>query len=108
MIFAALSGAGVPAFTITLNNRKILDGFLEREGLSGRSAPVLRALDKLAKIGRGGVTEELKRAEEAGGAGLSDEKAANVLAFAESSRGGVEILERARTAIESSPAPCWE
>src|SRR5580692_11854078 len=29
VIHAALSSAGVPAFTITLNNRKILDGFLE-------------------------------------------------------------------------------
>ena len=52
VIHAALAAAGVPDFTITLNNRKILDGFLEMEGLSGRSAPVLRALDKLAKIGR--------------------------------------------------------
>ncbi len=102
VIHSALSAAGVSDFTITLNNRKILDGFLEREGLSGRSASVLRALDKLAKIGRGGVTDELKRAEEAGGAGLSEEKAANVIAFAESSRGGVEILERARPALESS------
>jgi histidyl-tRNA synthetase len=102
VIYAALAGAGVPDFTITLNHRKILDGFLEREGLTGRSAPVLRALDKLAKIGRDGVTEELMRGE-AGGAGLSADKAASVRAFAESSRGGVEILEHARTALESSP-----
>ena len=102
VIHEALSAAGVPDFTITLNHRKILDGFLEREGLSGKSAPVLRALDKLAKIGRAAVTAELMRGE-AGGAGLSAEKAASVLAFAESSRGGVEILEQARAALESSP-----
>ncbi len=49
VIHAALAAAGVPDFTITLNNRKILDGFLELQGLSGRSGFVLRALDKLAK-----------------------------------------------------------
>ena len=37
IIHAALTAAGVPAFTITLNNRKILDGFLESQGLSGLS-----------------------------------------------------------------------
>ena len=63
VIHAALAAAGVPDFTITLNNRKILDGFLEMEGLSGRSAPVLRALDKLGKIGREGVIEELMHGE---------------------------------------------
>ena len=52
VIHAALDGAGVPDFTITLNNRKILDGMLESLELSGRSGQVLRALDKLAKIGR--------------------------------------------------------
>ncbi len=103
VIYSALAAAGVPDFTITLNHRKILDGFLEREGLSGKSAPVLRALDKLAKIGRTAVTEELMRSDGSGGAGLSEEKAANVLAFTDSSRGGVEVLDQARTALESSP-----
>ena len=52
VIHAALAAAGVPDFTITLNNRKILDGFLQSLDLSARSGPVLRSLDKLAKIGR--------------------------------------------------------
>src|ERR1700722_1135540 len=55
VIHAALVSAGVPEFTITLNNRKILDGFLENQGLTGKSGLVLRALDKLAKIGRDAV-----------------------------------------------------
>ncbi len=42
VIHAALDAAGVPDFTITLNNRKILDGFLDAQGLTGRSGPVLR------------------------------------------------------------------
>ena len=34
VIHAALSAAGVPAFTIALNNRKILDGLLDTLGLA--------------------------------------------------------------------------
>ena len=62
VIHSALAAAGVPDFTITLNNRKILDGLLDSLGLSGRSGPVLRSLDKLAKIGRDG---RARRAPEA-------------------------------------------
>ncbi len=104
VIHAALSSAGVPDFTITLNNRKILDGFLELQGLSGTSGPVLRALDKLAKIGRDGVTEELLRGDAAGGSRLTALQAAKVLSFAEDCRGGIDVLERARPALDSSPA----
>src|SRR6476659_4547320 len=58
VIHAALGAAGVPAFTIALNNRKILDGLLDTLGLAARSGPVLRALDKLAKVGRESVVAE--------------------------------------------------
>ena len=75
VIHAALDSAGVPDFTITLNNRKILDGFLDAQGLTGRSGPVLRALDKLAKIGREAVIEELAKAGDAGGSGLTADQA---------------------------------
>jgi histidyl-tRNA synthetase len=102
VIHAALSAAGLTEFTITLNNRKILDGMLESLGLVGRSASVLRSLDKLAKIGRGAVREELQKATEDGGAGLSQEQAGRVLDFAETGRGGVEILREAETTLGSS------
>jgi histidyl-tRNA synthetase len=59
VIHSALSSAGVPAFTIVLNDRKILDGLLESFGLSTRTGAVLRALDKLGKIGSEGVRAEL-------------------------------------------------
>jgi histidyl-tRNA synthetase len=103
VIHAALAAAGVPDFTITLNNRKILDGFLESQGLSGRSGPVLRALDKLAKVSRDGVIEELQKGSEATGSGLTADKARRVLDFAETGRGGAEVLARAEAAIGSSP-----
>jgi histidyl-tRNA synthetase len=102
VIYSALNAAQVPRFRITLNNRKILDAFLESRGLSGRSAPVLRALDKLAKIGRDGVLGELARGGDAGGPDLSADQAAQVLDFAEDGRGGAEVLQRAETLLDSS------
>jgi histidyl-tRNA synthetase len=102
VIHAALAGAGVPDFRITLNHRKILDGLLESLGLSGRSGPVLRSLDKLAKIGKGAVREELQRPADDGGAGLSEEQAGRVVEFAETGRGGVDVLREAENALGSN------
>jgi histidyl-tRNA synthetase len=65
VIHDALSEAGVPSFTIALNNRKVLDGLLETLGLSDRSGAVLRAIDKRDKIGQDGVIRELTRDPEA-------------------------------------------
>lgn len=62
---------------IRVNNRKVLNGLLEKLELGAVSVPVLRALDKLAKIGPDKVAAELK-AE----AGASDAQAAEVLAMA--------------------------
>src|SRR3954465_2684822 len=78
VIHDALASAGVPEFTITLNNRKILDGMLGTLGLSDRTGAVLRALDKLAKVGRDKVIDELRQGEAGAetpgrGAGLSEE-----------------------------------
>jgi len=104
VIHAALVSVGLPEFTITLNNRKILDGFLDSQGLSGRSGPVLRALDKLAKIGRDGVIEELQKGGETTGPGLTADQARLVLDFAEGGRGGVEVLEKAEAMLGSNPS----
>ena len=42
---------GFSEFTIHINNRQVLNGLLEKLGLLDQSTAVLRALDKLAKIG---------------------------------------------------------
>jgi histidyl-tRNA synthetase len=104
VIHAALDAAGVPAFTITLNNRKILDGFLDSQGLSGLSAIVLRALDKLAKIGREAVQGELQKAPDQGGPGLTEDQARKVLDYAETGRGGAEVLQHAEATLGSNPS----
>lgn len=50
---------GFQQFEICVNNRMVLNGLLEQIGLADESAGVLRALDKLHKIGADGVKEEL-------------------------------------------------
>lgn len=45
-------------FTIKINNRKILNGFFEWLNIEDRTG-VLRAIDKIEKIGTGGVKKEL-------------------------------------------------
>lgn len=56
-VFAALD---VGEFTIHLNNRLILAGLLTELELADSTAEVLRSVDKLPKIGRGAVAEELQ------------------------------------------------
>jgi histidyl-tRNA synthetase len=81
-------------YVIRVNNRKVLDGVLEAIGLggdenAGRRLTVLRAIDKLDKVGVDGVQALLGkgRLDESGdftkGAGLDDEQAEVVLAFLE-------------------------
>ncbi len=55
---------GFDRFTISINNRTILTGLLDHLGLSDRTVPVLRTLDKLAKIGRDQTAEEMCRVAE--------------------------------------------
>ncbi len=55
-LFAAI---GFEDFQIHVNNRRVLNGLLEKLGLAERSTLVLRALDKLAKGGAKVVSQEL-------------------------------------------------
>src|SRR5262249_14544524 len=50
---------GFERFTTPVNNRLVLNGLLEELGLAGQTAAVLRALDKLSKIGREAVAAEM-------------------------------------------------
>ena len=107
VIHAALSAAGVPAFSIAINDRRVLDGLLDSLGIADQSARVLRALDKLAKIGRDAVSAELQgkaRADEIHPVGgLSESQAARVLDFAEAGRGGVDVLAPVESALAGHP-----
>jgi histidyl-tRNA synthetase len=54
-----LAAISVGAFTIHLNDRRVLGGILARLGLADRSAGVLRSLDKLGKAKPEAVAAEL-------------------------------------------------
>lgn len=64
----------IDGFELRVNNRMILNGVLQTLGLADKSVSVLRALDKLDKIGRDKVVEEMSRE-----AGCSSELAGRVL-----------------------------
>ena len=83
-----LSAIGFDKFSIRVNNRLVLSGLLEKEGLTEKSGAVLRALDKLAKIGTEGVTEELTSK-----VGVSAAQAENVLRLAGLEGSNAEILK---------------
>jgi len=54
VIHDLLRAIGFQEFTIRINNRRVLNGLLERLGLADRAVAVLRALDKWGKIGAEG------------------------------------------------------
>jgi len=97
VIHDLLSEIGFSEFTIRVNNRLVLSGLLERLDLSGRAAPVLRALDKLAKIGPEKVAEELTAA-----AGATEEQARRILRLSEISGTGDEVLLRLEPLLAGS------
>ena len=60
IVDAVLSELAIPAFTIKLNNRKILSGIAEVCGEEKQLITITVALDKLDKIGQDGVIAELE------------------------------------------------
>ena len=103
----ALGKIGVPAFTITLNHRKILDGLFRRLGVFEHSGSILRALDKLQKIGRAGVFEEMlskpASPDFASESAISSDQANQILDFVEVGRGNVGVLEQVASFLKDQP-----
>jgi histidyl-tRNA synthetase len=69
---------GFDKFEVRINNRLILNGYLESQGLAAKAVPILRSLDKLAKIGKKKVLEEMVVE-----AGIEPSDAVNVLFLAD-------------------------
>lgn len=76
IIYRAFTALGLDRFKIRINNRKLLNGFFELLGLKDVSAGIMRAIDKLDKIGAQKVREILIDDE-----GVDAERADAVLAF---------------------------
>ena len=85
-LFQAL---GFEKFTIRVNNRMVLNGLLEKFGLKEKSASILRSLDKLGKIGRDKVADEMVEF-----AGASREQAVQVLSLTELAGTNEQVLSQ--------------
>jgi histidyl-tRNA synthetase len=89
---------GFERFTVRINNRKVLNGMLETLGIADRSALVLRAIDKLPKIGVDGVVAELEES-----AGIDREESQRILDFAQISGTNAEVIAALEAAVGTSP-----
>lgn len=108
------AGIGRGEYLVRINNRKILDGILENAGLSAAEGDaarsiVLRAIDKLDRIGLDGVSALLKegRRDESGdfaaGARLSSSQADVIVRFLKAAAGDSQAtLEILRRSVGSS------
>jgi histidyl-tRNA synthetase len=85
-------------FTIRVNNRAVLSGLLAKLGLAEKSTAILRALDKLGKIGRDKVADEMVAA-----AGATPAQAADVLKLAELSGTSDEVLAQLGSLVAGNP-----
>lgn len=79
---------GIDGFTIRINNRKILNGIFEVYGVRDRATDVMRIIDKLDKIGRDNVIDELS------GIGMDSARASDLLDFLGLRGTNGEILEK--------------
>ena len=60
IIYNTFKELGFDNFTICINNRKILNGLFESLNLSEQATDILRVIDKIDKIGKDAVKEELE------------------------------------------------
>lgn len=87
IIYRTFSELGLTRFQIRINNRKVLSGFFEMLGLSGRASDIMRTIDKLEKIGAESVREILL--EE----GVAAESVDEILRFISLGGGTEQILQ---------------
>ncbi|SFR32134.1 histidyl-tRNA synthetase [Yoonia tamlensis] len=116
MLSDTLEVVGIPRgdYVVRVNNRKVLNGVLEVAGLAGDDKEaergiVLRAIDKLDRLGVDGVRALLGegRKDASGdftkGAGLSDEQAEIVVGFMQAKRAdGAATVARLRELVAGS------
>jgi len=98
VVYDLLTAVGISDFTICVNNRMLLRGLMEKLALEGHTAEMLRALDKLPKIGPQKVADEMVAV-----AGVSREQAAAVLRIAEITGNSDQMLIEADRLLAGSP-----
>jgi len=97
VIHELMRAIGFERFQIRVNNRMVLNGLLGKLGLAAKSVPVLRSLDKLSKIGRDKVAEEMVATAE-----CSAEQANEVLKLAELKGSNDDVLRQLDSLLAGS------
>jgi len=89
---------GFTRFTIRINNRKVLSGLLDKHGIADKTAPILRTLDKLGKIGKDAVLKEMTET-----ATITSSQAEKVLTLTELTGTPDETLLALRSLLSGNP-----
>jgi histidyl-tRNA synthetase len=105
VVIHALLAAGVPAFTVAVNHRGLLEGVLQTIGAPPeRHQAILRILDKRDKIGLEAVIQELTQPKTEGESPLLEpDPTDRLLRFVTTGRGGREVIESARDQLVETP-----
>lgn len=77
VIYNLISDLGFNDFTICINNRKVLNGLFKEVNQEQNAVDIMRTIDKLAKIGKEKVLEELREI------GVDDQAIERILTFIE-------------------------
>ena len=88
VIYTIFRELGFNDFTICINNRKILNGLFEEIGQKENSVEILRIIDKIEKIGKEAVIEELEKIE------VSKQAIEKIIDFIEISGTSIEKIEK--------------
>jgi histidyl-tRNA synthetase len=95
MVAEILESAGLQDFTINISHRRLLEGIARQAGIAAeKAATVYRSIDKLAKIGRTKVEEELA------GEGVDSGAASRLLELITSQGSNAELLASVRRTAE--------
>ena len=88
IIYAVFKKLGFEDFTIRINNRKLLNGLFEEIGQKENSVEILRIIDKIEKIGKEAVKDELSKI------GVKEEYINKILEFIEIDGNNQEKIQK--------------
>ena len=88
IIYNLIKELGFEDFTIRVNNRKVLNGLFESIEQKDNATEILRIIDKIDKIGKEKVIEELKKLE------LKQEQISKIIDFIEIQGSNDEKIEK--------------
>ena len=88
IIYTLFKELGFDDFTIKINNRKILNGLFESIEQKDNSTEILRIIDKIEKIGKDAVIEELRKIN------VEEEQINRIISFIEITGSSDEKIEK--------------